>query len=149
MSNISSNGLLRIDRGDTFSFFYPINIGTELYPTYYELTENDKLYFAVMEPGQAFENALIKKVYTNDDLKDNGVKIKFKSTDTLYLFPGQYYYTIKLRTNIGTDVENIITLVSDRICWIQGNIPTEEELKMNLKTQLNSFTNKTSESPIN
>lgn len=126
MSNISSTNNITITRGDTFSFKYNINLGTILDPDNYILTENDRLYLGVYSPGQSFENALIRKMYTDKDMVDDYVNIKFKTRDTQYLLPGTYYYDIKLRKNIETDDEEIITLVHNRIFWIDGSMPEEE-----------------------
>lgn len=103
MFDISNEGIISVSRGDSFETPLFINEGTEIAPKRYELTENDILYFAVMEPNQKFENAILKKMYDmNSEKNEEGdILISFSPTDTEYLLPGKYYYTIKLRTHIG------------------------------------------------
>lgn len=103
MFDISNEGIISISRGDSFETPLFINQGTEIEPIRYELTEDDTLYFAVMEPNQKFEDAILKKVYDmNSEKNEEGdTLIQFDPTDTEYLLPGKYYYTIKLRTHIG------------------------------------------------
>ena len=49
-----------------------------------------------MIPGQLFENAVIKKKYTKNDVNKNGdIIISFTPEDTVYLDPGKYFYEIK------------------------------------------------------
>lgn len=79
------------------------------------MQENDILYFGVCEPNQCFENAIIKKKFTKDNLdKDGNVIINFLSSDTEYLSLGVYYYEIKLLYYIN-NTENIITLLPKTI----------------------------------
>lgn len=99
MVNISNNGIVTMNKGDTFKFPLLINVGDMFTPIRYELTENDKVYFALLEPNQPFEEALIRQVYTYEDVNEDGdIVIKLNSKDTSDLLPGLYYYTIKLQT---------------------------------------------------
>lgn len=97
MFNIAFNGIITVNRGDSFKFPLTINFGSSLEPNTYGLNELDKLYFAVMEPNQPFETALIKKVFTQKDFKDGQVQISFRPKDTECVLPGKYYYQIKLQ----------------------------------------------------
>lgn len=97
MFNIAFNGIITVNRGDSFSFPLTINFGTQLSPDTYGMQEHDKVYFAVMEPNQPFETALIKKVFTNQDFVDGKVNIRFRPKDTEKVLPGKYYYQIKLQ----------------------------------------------------
>lgn len=70
--------------------------------TYYP-NENDKVFFALMEPNQRFEDAILKKAFVLKDLDDNtynrstGVlRVPMYSQDTELLEPGDYYYQVKL-----------------------------------------------------
>lgn len=114
MVNIQ-NGIITMNRGDTFYMPLLINIGVEenknkskqdprnYIDRYYKITNKDTIYFALEEYNQPFEFALIRKVFTIDDVNEDGdVIIKFSSEDTQYLLPGEYYYEIKLR-----HVENV------------------------------------------
>ncbi len=97
MFTISLNGIIRVNRGDSFSFLVPVNVGNNLISDIYMLTESDALYVGVMEPNQPFERALIRKKYTKDSQDENGnVVVRFTPDDTLNLLPGKYYYQIKL-----------------------------------------------------
>lgn len=98
MFNIAFNGIITVNRGDSFRFPLTINFGNSLAPDVYGLQEHDKIYFAVMEPNQPFETALIRKVFTSKDVNSNQeVEISFKPADTLCVLPGKYYYQIKLQ----------------------------------------------------
>lgn len=102
-----NNKIVTLIRGDSFKSPIIINAGTFLEPIHYTLTKDDTLYFALMEPNQSFENAILKKVYTVDSEKDeNGdTYLTFSSNDTENLLPGIYYYTIKLVTTVDNKTE--------------------------------------------
>lgn len=93
---LSNNGILIVNRGDSFILTVAINLGTGLDPHYYNLTKNDKLYLGVMEPNMSFENAVIRKTIKDTVTTDTNVQYIFNSGDTEYLLPGKYYYMVKL-----------------------------------------------------
>lgn len=97
MFNIAFNGIITVTRGDSFSFPLQIDFGNSYNTTSATLGSKDKLYVAVMEPNQSFEEALIKKVYTSADIVNGVVNIKFRPSDTECVLPGKYYYQIKLQ----------------------------------------------------
>lgn len=98
MFNISYNGIITVNRGDSFRMPLVLNIGTKFEPMRLTLDDYSFVYFAVMEPNQPFENALIRKKFTKDDLLENGdILIKFKPQDTQCVLPGKYYYQVKLQ----------------------------------------------------
>ena len=106
MFDISYDGIIRLSRGDTANITLFINQGTKIQPIRYYLKDNDILYFAISEPNQLFEDAIVKKIFTTEDstfTDDGDLIIKINSIDTEYLRPGTYYYEVKLRTN---DVES-------------------------------------------
>lgn len=119
MLNISSNGIIEISRGDTFTTPITINAGNDLSPKQYVLKDNDCLYFGLCEPNQPFEEALVRKVYDkNSKTDENGnVLLSFTSEDTTNLIPGKYYYTVKLKHQVD-NVENIDTIISRRLFYI-------------------------------
>ncbi|MBO7734851.1 MAG: hypothetical protein J6S67_19985 [Methanobrevibacter sp.] len=120
MLNISNNGIIRLSRGDSFSCPVFVNMGTELVPIRYELQDDDKLYFALMEPNQPFEEAILKKVLTKDDLNENGdAVLTLVPSDTENLVVGLYYYTIKLRRPTEGEPQ-VDTVVPNRQFWIEG-----------------------------
>lgn len=106
MLTVSTNDIITVNRGDSFSLNVLINIGTQLEPIIYYLEENDSLYFGLTEPNQPFEHALIRKELKAENQDENGlVCIDFKASDTERIIPGGYYYTIKL---VRRDGENEI-----------------------------------------
>lgn len=114
MLKVSNNDIITICRGDSGSFDITLNLGTVLNPDIYEMKDGDKLYFGVMEPNMPFEKALIKKVYTIDDVNSDGtVTITLNPTDTVYLLCGVYYYSIKLMS-LNIDDVDVHTIVSKR-----------------------------------
>lgn len=107
MFNIAFNGIITVNRGDSFSFPLTINFGNTLNPDTYVLGSSDKVYFAIMEPNQPFETAVVKKVFTVNDLNDdNTIQIRFKPKDTVCILPGKYYYQIKLQRFNSTDPDD-------------------------------------------
>lgn len=107
MFNLAYNGIITVNRGDSFSLPLVINFGTNLEPMTYKLSGKTYVYFAVMEPNQPFESALIRKTYTIDDVDENGnVVIKFKPQDTQCVLPGKYYYQVKLQRFNSEDPED-------------------------------------------
>ena len=91
MFNIANNGIITITRGDTFTTSIFINLGTELDPKQGVLQEGDLVCFALCEPNQPFEHAILKKVMTNKDLdENNNVILEFKHNDTQFLLPLVY-----------------------------------------------------------
>ena len=116
MINVALNGIVEMNRGDTATFPVYVDIGTTFKPILYELRPGDNLYFAVMEPQQKWEDALLKKTYdyTNFDQKSFSVLVHLYSEDTEYLAPGTYYYEIKLRKdpkNNDDGYESVETIV--------------------------------------
>lgn len=105
MFGVTLDDIVSLSRGDTIDIPLFINAGTDLCPVQYILNDDDKIYFALLEPHQKFENAILKKVYTKADEDENGIiHIKFKSSDTEKLLPGRYYYTVKLAAGEGDDL---------------------------------------------
>lgn len=121
MFDISSNDIISMPRGDTFTMPIIINIGDDLYFEHYELKDEDLLYFGLCEPNQPFEQAILRKVFNKDSEKDeNGdTLLHFFPQDTVNLIPGKYYYTIKLRRD-EDDVEKVDTIVNKKLFWIWG-----------------------------
>lgn len=97
MFDIDNNGIITLTRGDTAQTYLFLNQGTEFSPVRFSLGDEDKIYFGIIEPNYTFETAIVKKVYTKDDLNENGdIIISFESKDTEKLLPGTYYYEVKL-----------------------------------------------------
>lgn len=112
MAHITFNNIITINRGDSFSYDFKVQLGKPLYKVKYVLTPQDKVYLGVGEANQPFEDALLKQVYTDADLNSNDeITIKFKPQDTLKMLPGTYYYSIKLSQVTGGGKETVTTLV--------------------------------------
>jgi hypothetical protein len=119
------NGIINLMRGDSFCTPIYINEGTKLNPVYKTLSYNDKLYFGLMEPNQAFEDAVVKKVfdYTSErDDKGNTLLI-LNPKDTEKLLVGKYYYMIKLRTFDVYGNEYVKTVIEPTQFFLNGNNP--------------------------
>lgn len=123
MGTISSNGIINLMRGDSFTTPIFINIGSKLSPRYYKLSATDKLYFALMEPNQAFEDAVLKKVFdfTSPQDSEGNTLLTLKPTDTEKLLVGKYYYMIKLRAIDAFGQESVRTIVNPTLFWLEGN----------------------------
>lgn len=93
---INTRPELHIHRGDTFSIDCIIYSGNNLNRELYNLNDGDEIYFALLEPNQCWENAILKKNSIDADSK-----IKFDPKDTMCLIPGLYYYQVKLRNKDG------------------------------------------------
>lgn len=89
------NGIIILNRGDSGQFEVSLIDPNTKKPL--SLADTDSVYFGLMDPGQPFEYALLRKKYTAADVKDNEVCIAFTPEDTLDLLPGKYWYAVKLR----------------------------------------------------
>ena len=73
-----------------------------------EIKEGDTVYMIVGEPNQEFEKALIRKIFTVDDLNDDGdIMVKLATSDTEDVVPGCYYLEMRIKLangNIGVIV---------------------------------------------
>ena len=105
---VNDINVFQLCRGDTFIFPININGGTKLYPEQYELLDTDIIYGAILEPNQAFEDAIIRKKITKNSKtdKDGFPLFILESEDTEYLLTGKYYFTLKLVTK-----ENVVTTI--------------------------------------
>jgi hypothetical protein len=116
MVSISKNGIITINAGDKFETAVFINGGSELEPVRYILKNDDKLLWVIVEPNKPFECGVVRKILTKDDLNDNNDPVlKLKSSDTLNLLPGTYYYEARLVIpNTSTGEEDISTVIPRR-----------------------------------
>jgi len=108
---IRKNNVISMVRGDTFSF--NITLSDDEFPDeIYILSEDDKLFFALMEPNKSFEESLLIKEYTSEDVNTDGsITISLEDEDTLLLPPGKYFYTIKLETKEDSENNSTVTTV--------------------------------------
>lgn len=123
--------IFKINRGDRFSF--SMTISDETQPSgVYDLQPNDILYFALLNPFDRFEDAIILRGYTYEDAIEikagsgdiHVFRIVLEREDTANLTPGVYYYTLKLQKNTksiqaGLSEKNAdITTIIDRTKFI-------------------------------
>lgn len=106
----SNASIIRINRGDSFQKPLFINCGTFLNPKRYTLQQGDKVYFGVMEPNHFWEQSILRQVYNSesDMTEDGDLLIKIRPEDTEYLFPGTYYYMVKLLREEEQEVRTIV-----------------------------------------
>ena len=98
MFDLSKTGVISMNRGDNWRLPLFINSGTKLEPIRYRLNDYSSIHFSLMSPGQSFEDALVKKIYTNKDENEEGdILIDFSSKDTAFFLPGKYYYQVKIQ----------------------------------------------------
>lgn len=113
--------IINIFRGDSLELIPFINTKNDcsLSSQRYSITENDIVYFALMEPNQRFEDAILKKVfdYNSEKTEDGDLIIKLRPSDTVDLLPGKYYYTIKMKQN-EQDSFNVFTILKETEFWI-------------------------------
>lgn len=64
--------IIQMNRGDDVSFHFDMNVGSHLHPIQGILQDDEAIYFAVMEPNQKWEEAIIRKKYTNENLDCRG-----------------------------------------------------------------------------
>lgn len=93
-----STKIIKINRGDSFDFKVRIPTKNNANDVYL-LTAVDAVYFAIMNPHQRFEDAILFKGYTLDDQDEETgeILISVVPNDTRLLSPGVYYYTVKLQ----------------------------------------------------
>lgn len=91
-----TNNIILMNRGDTYEF--DLTIADDSSETgRYHLKGDDTIYFGIMDPGQPFETALVRKKYTVDDTDAAGnLTIVIEPEDTLDLLPGKYFYAVKI-----------------------------------------------------
>ena len=114
-------GIVKIFRGDSNKLVLNIKSGNSLNYSDYSLEQDDVVYFGLMEVHQKFEDAILKKVYTSQDVNEEGnIIIDINPLDTEYLLPGKYYYSIKMKKNKTSkdDDYDVCTLVKETEFWI-------------------------------
>lgn len=121
MFDISSNGIVTVNRGDSFILPIVLNVGNSMKHENYILGPTDELYLGVMEPNQPFEVALIRKKFCYDDLDEQGnILIRFWPEDTRLLLPGKYYYQVKVQTiDSETGRKDVETVIDKTLFYIQ------------------------------
>jgi hypothetical protein len=111
------NNIIVLNRGDSYEFDLTINDETSSDGRYH-LKGDDAVYLGIMDPGQPFEEALVRKVITADDADSEGnFSFEILPEDTLDLLPGKYFYSVKLRMShideeTGESIEKVMTIIN-------------------------------------
>jgi hypothetical protein len=93
---MTRNNIIILNRGDTYEFDLTIDDDASVDGRYH-LQGDDTIYLGIMDPGQPFEDALVRKKFTMEDADLNGnLTIVIEPGDTLDLLPGTYYYAVKI-----------------------------------------------------
>jgi len=123
VTNMYNNNIIVLNRGDSFNFDLTIHDETAA-DGRYRLQGDDVLYFGLMDPGQPFEVAIVRKRYTVEDCdKAGNLSIQLNPEDTLDLIPGVYYYAIKVHLDhdeldhdtlepTGRHIDRVITIIN-------------------------------------
>lgn len=121
MFNVSLNGIVTVNRGDSFELPIVLNIGNSMDKVEYTLRPTDCLYLGIMEPNQPFETAIVRKKLTYADLnEDEETVFRFWPEDTCCLLPGKYYYQVKIQTlDEATGRYDVETVVDKTLFYIQ------------------------------
>lgn len=103
MLDISNNNIITMTRGDyvkiPLKLFYSAH--DKLTNINYYINKHDKIYFAIMEHNQSFEDAIVKKVFSASDVRDDGsILVELEGIETEYLTPGEYFYQVKMLRKI-------------------------------------------------
>lgn len=93
-----STKIIKINRGDSYELTVKVFRGGDSSKPYF-LTTSDAVYFALLNPHQRFEDAILIKGYTLEDqnVHTGEISVKIIPNDTRSLTPGVYYYTAKLQ----------------------------------------------------
>lgn len=117
------NNIIVMNRGDTYEFDLTIDDEASM-DGRYRLTGDDAVYFGLMDPGQPFETALVRKKFTAEDTDEMGnLVITISPEDTLDLYPGKYFYAIKLHLDhddidsntgesTGKRIDRVVTVIN-------------------------------------
>lgn len=93
----TNNNTIQMNRGDDIDIVFQINTGTALKPVQCTIEEGEAVYFGVMAPNQKWEEAIIRKKLTSENVDENGnVLLHLDSSDTENIIPGTYYYMVKI-----------------------------------------------------
>lgn len=142
---VIEDNYLKMNRGDSYTLPIVINEGTKLCFKQYQLRQFDKIYVGIMEYGQSFENAIIRKVLsiTSPTNKYGHPLLKLVPRDTEYLITGKYFIEIKL-VQKENDEDIVTTILPMKEFFING---TNKEIEQdNIYTYSKSVTKTTKKS---
>ena len=102
-----STKIIKVNRGDSCSLDIKVFSNKDVSKPYL-LTASDAVYFALLNPHQRFEEAILIKGYTLEDqnVSNGEITVNITPNDTKSLTPGIYYYTAKLQRGGTLEVLN-------------------------------------------
>ena len=102
-----STKIIKVNRGDSCSLDLKVFSNKDGSKPYL-LTASDAVYFALLNPHQRFEEAILIKGYTLEDqnVSNGEITVNITPNDTRSLTPGIYYYTAKLQRGGTLEVLN-------------------------------------------
>ena len=102
-----STKIIKVNRGDSCSLDIKVFSNKDVSKPYL-LTASDAVYFALLNPHQRFEEAILIKGYTLEDqnVSNGEINVNITPNDTRSLTPGVYYYTAKLQRGGTLEVLN-------------------------------------------
>ena len=102
-----STKIIKVNRGDSCSLDIKVFSNKDGSKPYL-LTASDAVYFALLNPHQHFEEAILIKGYTLEDqnVSNGEINVNITPNDTRSLTPGVYYYTAKLQRGGTLEVLN-------------------------------------------
>ena len=99
MYHIYKNNVISMVRGDYLETNIELVKGRFPFQKKISIGEGDTIYFALMHDHEPFERSILKIEYTKEDINENGdLMLVIEPEDTIGLFPGVYYYEVKLLT---------------------------------------------------
>ena len=108
MYHIYRNNVISINRGDYLETEIKLLQGRFPFQKQIEIQDGDTLYFGLMHNNEPFERSLLKIEYTKENINEDGnLILEIEPEDTMLLFPGVYYYEVRLLT----EDSKIITIV--------------------------------------
>lgn len=119
MFNIASNGIVTVNRGDSFTLPIVLRQGSSMVDELYELTPQDTLYIGIMEPNQPFETAILRKKVSYADTEGGNIQVYFNPNDTQCLLPGKYYYQVKLESKESNGTTYVETVIDKTLFYIK------------------------------
>ena len=114
-----SYNIITLNRGDSYPFTLSID-DPNSQDGIYRLKDDDTVYLGIMDPHQLFENALVRKRFTADDMDEAGnILVVIKPEDTIDLYPGIYYYAVKLHKSSPAnqetgdpEIDEVLTIIN-------------------------------------
>ncbi len=116
--HISFNKIIRLTRGDTADI-HLTSLLDNAKDVVKGCTEADTFYLGIAEPNQLFEDAIIKKMVKFEDIVDNDLVFHLSTSDTEFLYPGKYYYTIKIGNTVNQNELTVTTLINEKLFWLE------------------------------